>query len=248
MADFSEIIWGTPVHLLRSKINEVCAWKLIWRVVRLSTYSIFLITGLEPIFLAGQSPLLNRAHIFLMPPGPHPYIHIREKAFVPYLKKDKRKFIRPKKALQSRLNTHRSFLQILYPTLQSRGFSRSCHDFSASIVDKNGWKASVNFIVIFVDVIARPSDATCKNSFEIKARVSFSVFFVAQKPILSSGGFSTYHTTVVSYQDCPFGAFLRGETNSLWDDILRIAFFPSQEKTASNLQLNLNLICKNRED
>ena len=53
MADFSEIIWGTPVHLLRSKINEVCAWKLIWRVVRLSTYSIFLITGLEPIFLAG---------------------------------------------------------------------------------------------------------------------------------------------------------------------------------------------------
>ena len=125
-----------------------------------------------------------------MPPGPHPYIHIREKAFVPYLKKDKRKFIRPKKALSSLdlLNskyTHRSFLQILYPTLQSRGFSRSCHDFSASIVDKNGWKASVNFIVIFVDVIARPSDATCKNSFEIKARVSFSVFFVAQKPILS---------------------------------------------------------------
>ena len=67
-----------------------------------------------------------------------------------------------------------------------------------------------------------------KIHLRLKLASPFRSFLQPRSQSYLQGDFlATSATSVVSYQDCPFGAFLRGETNSLWDDILRIAFFRS---------------------
>ena len=138
---------------------------------------------------------------------------------------------------QSQGSIYRTILKILYSAFQSRRFSRCSHNFSSRIVDEQRWKTSVDFIIILVDVITGPSDATCKIHLRLGSTVT--------KANLILGIFLPSLLLYLSYQDCPFGAFFRGRTNSLgtsWTS-LHLRLLLGVKNPSYFCQLNLNLIC-----